>query len=282
MASRILGDDQTYDPWVNHALREIYNSYGHTVSTVAKAKSLNKFGRTINADSGVKTTVGRFQGTVVNETFVTTNIIDAIISSSASDTGVIRVEGHTIDTDGNLSFSVQDVTLTGQTTKLLGTPLARASRAYVKNGTFAAPASDLVGTVSVYDNTDGDNASGVPTTAAATKLLIVAGQNQSEKCATSISSVDYWMLKEIHIGIARSGGVAVNADFEIEIKELGGVWRPVGIESNLRTATNPFATVALEPYIIVPPNTDIRMVVTTDANDTSASARMEGLLAVIE
>ena len=37
-----------------------------------------------------------FQGTVVNETFVSTNLIDSVVSSNGADTQTVQIEGHTI------------------------------------------------------------------------------------------------------------------------------------------------------------------------------------------
>jgi hypothetical protein len=271
---------------MNHALREIYSTYGHIASTTKKSKSLSKFGITRNADNGVKTTIADFQGTVVNETFVTTNIIDHAISTSANDTGIITVEGHTIDGDGNLTFVVQDVTLTGQTKAALATPLARCTRAYVKDGTFASPSVDLQGVVSIYDDTGGQSAGGVPTVAAATKCRIRGdlGDNQSAKAATSISSTDYWIIREIHFGMRRGsgGGSATVADCDIEVRRIGGVWRPVGLEVNLKTTVNVFENVSVFPYVIVRPNSDVRAIITADVNDTIAEARIEGVLATVD
>ena len=275
--------DNTQDEWVNFALRQVFSDYGHYVSTHKKSKGLGKFGRTRNADADVKTTVADFQGTVVNETFVTTNIIDAAISTSANDTGIITVEGHTIDGDGNLTFVVQDVTLTGQTKKALTTPLARATRAYVKNGTFASPASDLQGVVSIYDDTGGQTAGGVPSVAAATKLRIRGdlGLNQSEKAATSISANDYYFIHKVSCGLNKTSGNTVAAgDFDLEVRQLGGVWRSVGMELILRTDSLPSDTVVFEPYIIIPPNSDVRLVVSTNTANTVAAGRFSGVLAI--
>ena len=269
------------DFWHNAAIRQIYGDYGDMVSILSKNKALSKFGRTDNTVSSTKVTIGGFPDTINNETLETTNVIDAVISTSASDTETLVIEGHTIDANGLLTFAIQDVVLTGQTKAALTTPLARATRAYVKNGTFASPASDLVGRVSIYDDTGGQSAGGVPNTDSAVKLQIRGdlGRNQSEKCATAISNNDYWLIREAHCAIASNAAGTVNADIEIEIKQLGGVWRPVGIEASLRAGSQSFTTIDLYPIIVVPPNSDVRMVVTATANDVSASGRMEGLLA---
>lgn len=265
-----------------HAINEIFGTYGHTVSVYEKAKSLNKFGRSTNADDGVRTTVAEFGSVAtvnVNETYVTTNAIDEIASSSGSDTGDVTLEGHTIDVSGNLTFSIQTLTLTGQTPVTLATPLARASRCYVTNGTFAVPAVDLIGDVYIYKS-GGTVTAGVPQTSADVKLRIVAGKNQTEKCATSVSSVDYWLITELVVSMERTGGGTTSVDFELEMRMLGGVWRPMGPTVDV-DKNNPSAHLDFHPYRIVPPNADVRLVATSDTADTVVSGEIEGYLAII-
>jgi hypothetical protein len=267
---------------IGHAEEVVLSTYGDTVSVAAKAKDLTKFGTNSTVGTSYET-VAQFQGTTANETFVSTNAIDAIVSSNAGDTQVIRVEGQTIDGSGNLTFVVQDATLNGQTSVLLGTPLARATRAYVKDsGTFNSPQAALAGVVSVYDNTDGESG-GVPTTAAATKLLIEAGFTQSEKCATSVSANDYWFITEFSAGIGDAGGSANRVTFRLESRSVtgGGVWRPFGrvlvvnVDQNGRTFTP-------VPYLIVPKNSDVRVVAKTNSNTAEVFAEVRGMLAAVQ
>jgi hypothetical protein len=282
---RRVGGAGTPQDWaLAYAERVIQGTYGNTVSVWEKKKALNKFGRTVNADAGVRTTVAAFQGAVVNETYVSTNIIDSIVSSSTSDTTqIITIEGHTIDGSGNLTFSVQNATLTGQTEVTLGTPVARVSRMYVKNSTtFDSPYAALVGIVSAYDNTGGMS-SGVPTVPAATKCIISAGKTQSEKCATSISSTDYWIVTSIHCGVENAQGPSAAVDFILESRDIanGGVWLPSGVQLSLDTASAPTGSINFNPYRIVPKNHDVRIIAISDAANTFCTAEIEGYLAVI-
>lgn len=227
----------------------------------------------------MKTTVAQYGSVAtvnVNETYSTTNDIDAIVSSSGSDTEVLKVEGHTIDGLGNLTFVVQEVTLTGQTPVALGTALARCTRMYVKDGSFGASSNNLVGDIYAYASDGVTVTAGVPQTSTAVKARIVAGVNQTEKSATSISSKDFWFIEKSNAGVTRSGGAAVNADSDIEIRRLGGVFRPVGLELQLRTAAKQVETI--ETHIIVPYNSDVRQIITTDTDNTAASGYMEGPL----
>ena len=173
------------DPQMAQAIREIKSTYGDDVDIISKAKSLAKFGRSENADSGVKTTVGTF-GSVgtpnVNETYSTTNDIDKIVSSDDGDTETLHIEGHTIDASGNLTFVIQTKTLTGQTPATLDTPLARCTRLKVNaSGSFGSPAGDLAGDVYAYASDGVTVTSGVPQTNTAVKARITAGINQTEQ-----------------------------------------------------------------------------------------------------
>jgi hypothetical protein len=268
---------------IAHAEREVLSTYGDTVSVKAKAKSLSKFGTNVTVGTTYET-VAQFQGTVASETFVTTNIIDSIVSSSASDTTqTITIEGHTIDVSGNLTFVVQDAILNGQTEVTLATPLARASRLIVKRtGTFGSTPAALIGVVSVYDNTDGITA-GVPTTAAATKVLLRAGFTQSNKCQTAISSSDYWFIDSFSAGIGGAGGSADRVTFKVEKRDIinGGPWVPVGREIVVVIGQNG-AHFDFRPYAIIPKNHDVRVSAASNTSTSEVFAEMEGYLAAVQ
>jgi len=269
--------------WVQYAQARIFADTGNRVSVRDKLKSLTKFGRTLNADANVKTTVGQFQGlTVVNETFATGNTIDYLVSDNNSDAGNVTVEGHTVDGSGNRTFVVQTRALSGHTPAALATPLFRATRIYRTNGTYASPATDLAGNVYVYDSTLATGVtSGVPDVATATKVMIAAGEQQSHKCATSLSSADYWILTYASAGLIRSAGANASVDVDIEVRELGGVWRPLGLEISLSKTGTAFIRYEFKPYFIIPPNSDIRMVATSDTDNTTVQGSIGGVLGIV-
>lgn len=73
----------TKDPLVVLAEREVFASYSDTVSVMAKGKSLNKHG--INRAVGNSwETVAEMQGSTSEETYVSTNLIDSIVSDAAN------------------------------------------------------------------------------------------------------------------------------------------------------------------------------------------------------
>lgn len=266
---------------ISQAENVVLSTYGDTVSVSEKKKNLNKFGTNTTVGTSFET-VAQFQNAVANETYVSTNIIDSIVSSNAGDTQTIKVEGHTIDASGNLTFVIQDATLQGQTEVALTTPLARCTRMYVANsGTFDSPQAAIAGTVVVYDNTDGITA-GVPNTDAAVKCLIDAGFTQSEKCATSVSSTDYWFLTDFEAGIGNSGGAANRVTFRVEIRDVanGGVFRPLGRDIVVNVGQNG-VSFKFDPLGIVPKNHDVRVVAMSNSNTAEVFAEIQGILAKI-
>lgn len=251
---------------VQHAIDTIQGNYGDTV--VIKPKILNKFGKTLNADSGVETTIMELQGSERLETYATGNDIDRISSSSASDTEEMVVEGHTLS-GSDLTFVTQTVTLNGQTPVALTTPMYRANRLY-NNGS-----TDLVGNIFVFENVATTN--GTPNTAANTKLMISAGFNQSRKAATSISSQDYWIITSADLSL-RSGNKTASADISIQTRLFGKVFREGINQSIVGDAASSF-TRFFDPPLIVPKNSDFRVNATSDVADTEINCSINGYLA---
>ena len=280
---RLIMGDEGLDFEIQVAEAQVLNDFGDTVSTLAKAKGLSKFGTNITIGT-TSETVSQMQGSETEETFVTTNLIDSIVSSSNSDTTqTIVIEGHTVDGSGNLTFTSQTAALNGRTEVTLSTPLARCGRLYVANdGTFGNVPAALVGTVSVYDNTDGITA-GVPNTDAATKIILRPGATQSQKCATSISSVDYYFIRSFSAGIGVSGGNASHVEFRIEARDVasGGAWRPAGRNITAAVGQNG-VHVEFSPLLIVPKNHDVRVMARADSNTAEVFAEIRGHLAVID
>ena len=256
--------------WVNHSYTVIKDSYGDVVRV--KPKVLLKYGLTSNADSGVPTTIMTLQGTEVNETYINTNLIDSVSSSSAANTQPIVIEGHSISGSA-LTFVVQTVSLNGQNRVPLTTALARATRAF-NNGTTA-----LVGQTFVYESVA--ITAGVPNTASKTHLMIDTDRQQSEKAATAFSDIDYGLVTSMYAGLSRGAGNTVTADIELQVREFGKVFRPL-MEITLRSSGSQSELVRFEPYLIVPKNGDIRLVGTSNTNDTQLTGWFNTLIATVQ
>lgn len=252
------------DPWMEHAKRLIFDEFGDHVSLEAKDKDLIKFGRNQDVETAIATLM-TLPDTIDNETYVSTNIITTIISSSGSDTNTVQVEGHTIS-GSDLTFVSQSATLNGQTAVTLGTALARVSRV------FNTSATDHVGQIAVTE--DDTFTSGVPDTAAGVHLLVRTGENQSEKASTSISSVDYWVITHINADMLTKA--AAFAEIDLEIRLAGKVFRPI---VEISCSDSHAGVFSFAPYIIVPPNSDVRLRGISDsASGRDVAGEIHGLL----
>lgn len=257
------------DPRIDDAIRRIQNEYGDTVSVATKAKALFKFGRTENAGT-TRSTVWFTGQDQANETYPanSTNPIDHISSSSTADTQVVVIEGHT-DSGGTKTFVTQSGTLSGQTPVALGTPLNRATRLY-NDGSV-----NFAGEVYCYEGTA--VTTGKPTDT--TKIHITVdgpgGHNQSEKASTSLSSQDYWIITTFRGSMLKK--TAGFVDVALELRQSGKVFREIEDVTSQGLA----GVIKFDPYIIIPPNSDVRLVAVADANNTEVSGSMFGYLAVI-
>lgn len=253
-----------FDP-VNRAVQNIFKTYGDRVSVQKKSKSLTKFG-VINNLSTVEQMVWDHGGI---EALPSGNDIDTISSSSASDTIEVIIEGHTLDSDGNKVFTIQTATLNGQNKVTLSTPLHRSSRIYNNTGT------NLVGDVYVYE--DGAITAGVPDTAADVHLKMPIGNEQSLKAATTISYEDYWIIKNLTIGVNRQ--TARSVAFKIQVAEQNKVFRTRLFMS--ASSDGGSIPIKLDPCLIVPKNADMRVLAVSTGTGTTAEATLHGDLAIV-
>ncbi len=252
------------------AEREIYKTFGDTVSAWDKGKSLLKFGDRDDLGTS-RTTLAALGSGILNETYVTTNIITHFASSSGSDLLTMKVEGHTVvgtGTDSAFTFLVQEVTLVGQTKTALTTPLARVSRIYNSSATL------WVG--DIYVAQDVTFTSGVPQTATAIHIKVLAGEQQSLKAATTISNVDYWIVNGWLTEVDRKANAIV--DFRLELRLAGGVFRPVAFTSVTQGTT---VDIPFRPPLIVPSNADVRVTATASTTGVEAGSWVNGVLAIV-
>lgn len=251
-----------------HAIEIIEDTFGDTVHI--KPKTLLKYGS--RDDIGTSyVTLAKLGSGEANETFVSTNAIDKISSSNAGDTTTVVVEGHTIDANGDFRFTVQTVTLQGQTETALTTPLARATRAY------ASGATNLLGTVYIYE--DDTVSAGVPQTASKVHLTIPAGENQTFKAATTISYKDYWLITQACAAVNKKTAAVV--DMAIQVRLQGKVFRTAAVTSISSTGSNN-QCVDFDPVVIVPKNSDVRLIAKANTTAVEASGWINGYLALVE
>jgi hypothetical protein len=264
----------TGDARLDLALSELVaGGFGNNWSVSRKNKTLRKFGRREDLALGEIATLWQ-NGTDddVYHSPVEGNLTDTISSSEAGDTQTVVIEGHEwVGTD--LRFLVQRVTLNGQNKVTLPIPLCRVSRSYepLEGGS--------TGDISIYDDTP--IVGGIPTDLTKRHDVIKGslGQSQSFKGSTSISSVDAMVLTSITVGVAQKQAAAV--DFTIEARNAPNshAFLPVyGRFAANSTGLTTF-TVDLDPPIIIPPNSDVRIRAVSSVNNVAANGTFAGYLA---
>lgn len=269
------------DSRIHVAELEIAEEFGDSVSVASKAKTLLKFGNSLDLDvaDGYATVwqLGQEAG-AENEAYVASgsNGIDSISSTSATDSAEIAIEGHV--SDGGVgdaeqfTFTTETVTLNGRTRVALANSYARISNASVVGN------SPLAGDVYVYENTA--LTSGKPTdiTKAHISVAGASGETQSAKAATTLSSQDYFIITNLIVSTTRNS-LSSAVDFRLEVRRPGSMFRPT--TATLSAAAGSTVSVSLDPAVIVPKNSDVRVVAATTADDSQVSAEFQGYLAEI-
>ncbi len=253
-----------------YAERRTRTKYGQEVSVDYKSASMLKFGKHETLGTSSET----IQNMTGNETFATSNAIDKISSSDGDDTSVVTVVGLTVSgtgTDAEFTDVTQTVTLAGQTETALTTALARVTRVYHTSG------DALVGDIYVYE--DDDVTAGVPDTAAKIHLKMLAGEQQSYKCSTTNNSDTYAFLTRMDCSVDKKTTAVV--DFQLEVREVGGVFRPKVVLTGSKAATCQ-THVRFEPWYIIPPNADFRIVGVASTTNVGVDASMQAVLARVK
>lgn len=253
--------------------RVIKKTYGDKVSFRGKAKTLIKFGRNDDlGTAGTEKTIMTLFGTETEETYVTDNLIDAVVSDDVLNTQSVVIEGHTLS-GGDFTFVTQTLTLNGQTPVALTTPLARATRIFNNGETKLQTGSQVY----VYQDSSAV-VGGIPQDASLIHVSMAAPFDQSLKCSTTVSSRDYWVLTEGVFAINRNQ--AARVDFEIQIRQNGNVFRTQFLTAANNSGTSSTA-LTFDPGIVVPKNSDFRVEAIATSNNTGATAQIFGYLATL-
>jgi len=250
------------------AEREIERTFGDKVSIDKKAKSLIKFGKSAELSTNGLATIWTVGG---HETYVDDNLITHISSSSAADVYEVILECHTVEgtgVDQKFTFLTQTVTLQGQTKVALPTPVARVSEVTNNNST------ELVGRVVVYEDVAVTN--GIPNDESKIHIDIEAGMQNSFKAATTFSDSDYYVLTGGFGSVSSKQTGA--ADFFLEVRSAGKVFVQRAAVS--ASSGGPW-NIELDPAVIIPKNSDVRITVETDTNNTVVFGVFKGYLAGI-
>lgn len=212
---------------------------------------------------GANTTLS--SGIIPQYTFSTSADIDSISSTSVADTQIIEVQG----LDLNYNEVTQTVTLTGQTTATLTTPLIRAFR-MINRGSV-----DLVGEIYLY--TTGTAAVlGVPQTPANVRAIINDGNNQT---LMSIYTIPASKTGYMRTWFAATSGVRKTSVHVIHLsaRPFGEVFQLKHVSSLLPTGTSTNQHRYEEPEVFTE-KTDIIIHANTDVNAAAISAGFDIVL----
>jgi hypothetical protein len=272
------------DFWLGEAVRRFARSYAdvidnRTINVIDYATITQKFGRNTNMTAGTSSTI--WDTGVANETYVSTNVIDRISSSDDGDVAIIRCEGHYI-ADGGFHFVKLDITLTGQTPVGAGTvvhdPYGSYGGALARVQRLANLSStELAGDVYVYQAGQTVTA-GVPQDLTLTHAKIRTGLNQSNKTAITVSNEEFLILTSARVGVAKAQAAYV--DFALEVREQGGVFKEKTLGVGARDSGFTDMTGGV-PFIVIPPNSDVRIVGTSSASSTTGIAEFDGILGAL-
>lgn len=156
----------------------------------------------------------------------------------------------------------------------LSTALARCTRAYNDSGTTKG------GVLTLYESAVTTISAGAPTTGyTGVHLTVAAEKENSEKCATTISKDDYWIIRGVYADVLSKSTENIEMEFQIRLKDK--VFRET---FEFCCSTGNGTSRDFKPYIIVPKNSDIRMRAKSDGASTGdliVSAGMYGVLAKI-
>ena len=246
--------------WMHQAAQEIEENYGDKIEAVGK--TITKFGENELVGTS-EATIMSLPSAVLSETHVATNLITQVSSSSASPK-ILLVTGSVAD--GVFTYVSQEITLTGQTAAPLTTALARVQRVYNSGSAV------LVG--NVYVSQTDTLTAGVPDTSAKIHAIAPLAENQTLKAASTTANGEYMLISKIYASI--NDKTLAAAVVRLSIRNAGGVFR-----TQTKRAINsqgPSLEFACEPFLIVPPNSDIKMSAEADGASTPVSTGYAGIL----
>ena len=245
-------------PNISQAINQVYKSTGDIVSVYEEKSSLLKFGENADVDTSEETLM-EFLGSETAEVLQTSNTIDSLVCDDNSFTETVTIQGCTIDGSGNFTAVSQDITATGQVAATLSTPLARVYRGFNAGSNNMLASSKIY----IYRSSDaGGLTAGVPNTASSVNMIINSEEQQSLKAAYTTASDEYLFICDLFGTINEKTNTS--AIIRLKTQEQNGVFRTrlkLGLNSN-----GGALAIRLEPFFIVPPNTDMILTAEADAN----------------
>jgi hypothetical protein len=194
--------------------------------------------------------------------------IDSISSSNAGDTQDIEIQG----LDANYNLVTQTVTLNGQTTVILPTPLIRVFRMFNDNSTT------LAGNVFLYTNGTATTG-GVPNVTANIRAGIEVPNNQTLMAIYTVPAGKTAYMRDWYAATA-AGNKSATYKVILKARNFGKVFRTKHVSSISDVAVNTYQHKYEEPEVFAE-KTDIEMTVellSTGVTGASISAGFDLVL----
>lgn len=198
-------------------------------------------------------------------TFSATANIDSISSSDNGDTVDVRIDG----LDTNFEEVTQTITLTGNTTATLGTPLIRAFRMVNVGST------DLAGEVFLYINGAAITA-GVPDLGSDIRAIINNGNNQTLMAIYTIPAGKTGYMRDWYAVLSRNKANVLST-IHLDARPFGQVFQLKHLSSIGSSGTSYVQHKYEEPEIFLE-KTDILMHADTTVNDSGVAAGFDIVL----
>ena len=248
---------------IDLAVNEIESTYGDRVRV--NRKSLHKFGRF----ESVGTSEVDINYLGIDPVHSDTNSITHFSSTNAADNQTLRVEGFTIS-GTELTFVVQNITLNGQTKTALATPLSRVAR--IANTASLTP---TLGDVYIYE--DGAITGGIPDDPGTVGNVMPATDQSTLFAGSSVAHNNFFICTGYWAYLGKKTTAYADIRFKTQ-KVDASFYRTVSISniSNYGGIEHRF-----EPYLIIPPNTDIDLTAVGSTSGIDVFAGFDGFFADI-
>jgi hypothetical protein len=255
-------------PVLEQAEAQIYKQFGANVSFQKAARTF----RVIGARSNLGTTDAQIANLPqAKETYLTTNDIDTVSSSSASDTAVVLTISYLTISGGVFTPGVQTVTLNGQNKVLLDVPCARIETVF-NLGTVAA-----IGDVYIYE--DDTITAGVPDTDALVHDRIDPLFQRNAKGSITVPDNEFCVVTNVLASVLKKQAASV--DVHAEFRTPPGTVFNRGIPLGLDTVGTNFIHLTLDPPEILPPNSDNRFSAQSSVAGTEVSLSLRGYASAV-
>lgn len=194
-----------------------------------------------------------YSTTARTQSVVSTSLLDTAAGTGARTVVIIGLNSSYVETS-------ETVTLNGIVAVNTVNSYLRILRAYVAT---AGSGESNAGTITVTANID-----------LTTQATIAIGTNQAQKSHFTVPAGKSAYIRRFTASVGKASGTDVNAEIEIQFRELNSVWRPID-SYELNSAGNGLIILDFMAPPVCPEKTDIRVRCTAYQNNVVCAASYE-------